>query len=164
MARGASVILRGLVETGQVGVVVCLGGSNAAVLFTHLAPMVPLGVPKILMATSVAEDALVVDIREIQERVDLGTIPGSKHAPRGMLEFWADPASPYYRDWFDKPERRIVLFCAGGGRSALAAVALKEMGFTNVAHLEPGFTGWQQEEQEIENVESTSRWIRRPKP
>lgn len=110
------------------------------------------------------EDALVVDIREIQERVDLGTIPGSKHAPRGMLEFWADPASPYYRDWFDKPERRIVLFCAGGGRSALAAVALKDMGFTNVAHLEPGFTGWQQEQQEIEDVQSTSRWIRRPKP
>ena len=109
------------------------------------------------------DDALVVDIREIQERVDLGTIPGAKHAPRGMLEFWADPASPYYRDWFDRADRRIVLFCAGGGRSALAAVALKDMGFTNVAHLEPGFTGWQDAGEEIEDVRATSRWVRREK-
>ena len=71
-------------------------------------------------------DVLLVDIRELQERVDLGTIPGAKHAPRGMLEFWADPGSPYYRDWF-APERRIVLFCAGGARSALAAKALGDM-------------------------------------
>ena len=109
------------------------------------------------------DDALVVDIREIQERVDLGTIPGAKHAPRGMLEFWADPASPYYRDLFDRADRRIVLFCAGGGRSALAAVALKDMGFTNVAHLEPGFTGWQDAGEEIEDVRATSRWVRREK-
>lgn len=116
------------------------------------------------MKSEVADDdALVVDIREIQERVDLGTIPGSKHAPRGMLEFWADPASPYYRDWFDRPDRRIVLFCAGGGRSALAAVAMRDMGFTNVAHLEPGFGGWQDAGEDIEDVSATSRWVRREK-
>lgn len=105
-------------------------------------------------------DTLVADIREIQERVDLGTIPGSKHAPRGMLEFWADPQSPYYRDWFVE-DKRIVLFCAGGGRSALAAKALMDMGFSNVAHVEPGFTGWQEAGEEIEDVSATSRWVRR---
>lgn len=107
-----------------------------------------------------APNLLLADIREIQERVDLGTIPGSKHAPRGMLEFWADPHSPYHRDWFEE-DRRIVLFCAGGGRSALAAKALMNMGFTNVAHLEPGFTGWQQAGETIEDVSATSRWVRR---
>lgn len=107
-----------------------------------------------------APNLLLADIREIQERVDLGTIPGSKHAPRGMLEFWADPQSPYYRDWFEE-DKRIVLFCAGGGRSALAAKALMDMGFGNVAHLEPGFTGWQQAGEPIEDVSTTSRWVRR---
>lgn len=105
-------------------------------------------------------DTLIADIREIQERVDLGTIPGSKHAPRGMLEFWADPSSPYYREWFQE-DRRIVLFCAGGGRSVLAAKALMDMGFTNVAHLEPGFTGWQDAGEEVQDVRSVSRWVRR---
>ena len=103
---------------------------------------------------------LLLDIREIQERVDLGTIPGSKHAPRGMLEFWADPKSPYYRDWFEEG-RRTVLFCAGGGRSAFAALALIEMGFRDVAHLEPGFSGWQEAGEPIEDTSSTSRWVRR---
>ena len=104
-------------------------------------------------------DVLIVDIREMQERVDLGTIPGAKHAPRGMLEFWADPQSPYYRDWFQE-DRRIVLFCAGGGRSALAAKALGDMGFTNIAHLEPGFKGWRDAAEAVEDVRATSRWRR----
>jgi len=69
------------------------------------------------------DDLLLVDVREIQEYVDLGAIPGARHAPRGMLEFWADPASPYFRDYFT-PEARIVVYCAAGGRSALAAKAL----------------------------------------
>ena len=107
-----------------------------------------------------APDALLADIRELQERVDLGTIPGARHVPRGMLEFWADPASPYYRDWFQE-HGRIVLFCAGGGRSALAAKALKDMGFANVAHLEPGFAGWQEAGEPVEDVRATSRWVRR---
>lgn len=103
---------------------------------------------------------LVVDIREIQERVDSGAIPGSKHVPRGMLEFWADPASEYYRDYFT-PDKRIVLYCAGGGRSALAAQALKDMGFSDVAHVEDGFSGWAKGGKPIEDVASTSRWVRR---
>jgi len=106
------------------------------------------------------DDLLLVDLREIQERVDLGTIPGSKHVPRGMLEFWADPSSPYYRDWFQE-HRRTVVFCAGGGRSVLAVLALEEMGFTNVAHVEEGFRGWKESGRTIEDVSATSRWVRR---
>jgi rhodanese-related sulfurtransferase len=104
-------------------------------------------------------DLLVVDIREIQERVDRGCIPGSVHVPRGMLEFWADPSLDYYREFF-RPERRTILYCAGGGRSALAAKALKEMGYENVAHLEPGFDGWAKTEA-VEDAASTSKWVRR---
>ena len=105
---------------------------------------------------------LLLDIREIQERVDLGTIPGAKHAPRGMLEFWADPKSPYYRNWFQE-ERRTILFCAGGARSALAARTLLDMGFRDVAHLEGGFKAWKEEGRTVENVGATSRWVRRKK-
>ncbi len=105
-------------------------------------------------------DLLLLDIREIQERVDLGTIPGALHAPRGMLEFWADPESVYYRDWF-REDRRTVLFCAAGGRSALAVKALRDMGFKDVAHLEAGFNGWREAGEPVEDVRSTSRWVRR---
>lgn len=105
-------------------------------------------------------DMLLLDIREIQERVDLGTIPGALHAPRGMLEFWADPASVYYRDWF-REDRRTVLFCAAGGRSALAVKALRDMGFSDVAHLEAGFEGWRKSGEAVEDVRATSRWVRR---
>jgi rhodanese-related sulfurtransferase len=105
-------------------------------------------------------ELLLLDIREIQEQVDLGTIPGAKHAPRGMLEFWADPESPYARDWFAE-DRRTILFCASGGRSALAALALQEMGFADVAHLEAGFGGWKEAGAPLEDVASKSRWVRR---
>ncbi len=105
-------------------------------------------------------DLLLLDLREIQERVDLGTIPGSIHVPRGMLEFWASPASPYYREYFTE-DRRTVVFCAGGGRSVLAVLALEDMGFKNVAHVEEGFRGWKEGAHDIEDVASTSRWVRR---
>lgn len=107
-------------------------------------------------------DLLLLDIREIQELVDLGTIPGAIHCARGMMEFWASPASPYYRDYFQE-DKRTVVFCAGGGRSVLATIALKEMGFSNVAHLEAGFSGWQKAGEEIVDFASTSRWMRRPR-
>lgn len=109
-----------------------------------------------------SSDLLLLDIREIQETIDLGTIPGAKHVPRGMLEFWADPASPYYRDYFT-PDKRVVVFCAGGGRSAFAAQALIDMGFTDVAHLEVGFNGWQKAGEPVEDVAGSSRWMRKPK-
>jgi len=105
-------------------------------------------------------DVLLIDLREIQEVVDLGTIPGARNVARGMLEFWADPASPYYRDYFGEDKRTIV-FCAGGGRSVYATLALKEMGYSNVAHLEAGFNGWKKAGGEVQEVASTSKWMRR---
>ncbi len=105
-------------------------------------------------------DLLLLDIREIQERVDLGAIPGSRHCPRGMLEFWASPNSPYYRDYF-RENRRTIVYCAGGGRSVFSTLALLEMGFTDVAHLEPGFSGWLQAGETSEDIASTSKWRRR---
>jgi rhodanese-related sulfurtransferase len=83
----------------------------------------------------------LLDIRDVRERQKLGWIPGSVHVPRGMLEFWLDPTSPYYTGKVD-PEKRIVVYCAQGGRSALAADILREMGFPDIAHFEPGFNGW----------------------
>lgn len=94
----------------------------------------------------------IVDIRDPRERQKLGYIPGSIHVPRGMLEFWLDPTSQYYTGKVD-PEKRIVLHCAGGHRSALAADVLREMGFPNVAHLEPGFNGWAEAGMPVEGGE-----------
>jgi rhodanese-related sulfurtransferase len=99
-------------------------------------------------------DALFVDLREPSEREEHGAIPGAVHAPRGMLEFWADPTSSYYRAEFD-PNRRIILHCAGGGRSALAADTLQHMGYANVAHLDGGFNAWKAAEQPVEGVSTT---------
>ena len=88
-------------------------------------------------------DALLVDVREPGERAENGSIPGAVEAPRGMLEFWADPSSAYHRDEFD-PSRRIILHCASGGRSALAASMMQELGYTNVAHMDGGFNAWKE--------------------
>jgi len=85
--------------------------------------------------------ALLVDLREEDERKRVGTIPEAIPAPRGMLEFWADPTSPYHRPEFD-PEARIILVCASGGRSALAADTLRTLGFGRVAHLDGGVKAW----------------------
>ena len=100
------------------------------------------------------EDALVVDLREPEERQEHGAIPGAVHAPRGMLEFWADPTSSYHRAEFD-PNRRVILHCAGGGRSALAADTLQQMGYANVAHLDGGFNAWKAAERPVEDVQPT---------
>ncbi len=89
-------------------------------------------------------DAVVVDLREPQELEATGMIPGAIHAPRGMLEFYADPSLPYHKDEL-QPDKRIILHCASGGRSALAAKTLKDMGYTNVAHMEGGIKAWQEE-------------------
>ena len=119
-----------------------------------------LSVDELKQEMAETEELLLIDLRELQERVDLGTIPGSRHVARGMLEFWADPHSPYYRDWFTE-SRRIVVYCAGGGRSVYATLALQDMGFENVAHLEVGFNGWKKAGEDIEDVASTSKWVRR---
>ena len=93
------------------------------------------------VAREVAGGAVLVDLREQAELQADGTIPGAVHAPRGMLEFYADPTSPYHRPEFD-PSRRTILFCASGGRSALGAVALADLGYTDVAHLDGGVKAW----------------------
>ncbi|HXY46200.1 MAG TPA: rhodanese-like domain-containing protein [Acidimicrobiales bacterium] len=86
-------------------------------------------------------NAVLVDIRESEERIQNGFIPGAVHLPRGMLEFYADPASPSYRSEI-APDKRVILHCAAGARSALGVRALQELGYTNVAHLEGGFRAW----------------------
>ncbi|MFC5744670.1 rhodanese-like domain-containing protein [Actinomadura rugatobispora] len=88
--------------------------------------------------------AVVVDLREPDEVRRDGAIAGAVLAPRGMLEFWADPACPYHRPEFD-PATRTILYCASGGRSALAARSLKEIGYTDVAHLGGGLTAWEED-------------------
>jgi len=82
-----------------------------------------------------------VDIRDVRELEHEGVIPGAVHAPRGMLEFWVDPDSPYHRDVFAQ-DKEYVLFCAMGWRSALATKALMDMGMERVAHLGGGYTAW----------------------
>ena len=94
------------------------------------------------VAQELEGDALLVDVREPQERKD-ASIPGSLFAPRGMLEFYADATLPYHKEEFT-PDRRIILHCASGGRSALAADTLQQMGYTNVAHLDGGIKAWQE--------------------
>ncbi len=89
------------------------------------------------------DDALLVDVREPGERAENGSIPGAVAAPRGMLEFWADPTSPYHREEF-QPNRRIIFHCASGGRSALAAATLEDLGYERVAHLDGGLKAWKE--------------------
>jgi rhodanese-related sulfurtransferase len=84
---------------------------------------------------------LLVDLREAEERTGRGAIPGAVHAPRGLLEFYADPTNDYHRPQFE-PKQRTILYCAGGARSALAVETLQQLGYTDVAHLEGGFTAW----------------------
>ena len=87
------------------------------------------------------KNTVLIDIRESEELQQNGKISGSVHAPRGMLEFYADETLPYHKPEFDN-DKRLILHCASGGRSALATATLKEMGFTNVAHLDGGIKAW----------------------
>jgi rhodanese-related sulfurtransferase len=89
----------------------------------------------------IASGATVIDIREQSELDATGMIPGAVHVPRGLLEWSADDSTSYHNPALRK-DGRLILHCAGGGRSALAVETLKEMGYTNVAHLETGFNGW----------------------
>lgn len=86
-------------------------------------------------------DTVFVDLRDIRELERQGRMPGAVHAPRGMLEFWVDPDSPYHREVFAQP-KRFVFFCAAGWRSALATKTVQDMGLENVAHIEGGFGAW----------------------
>ena len=83
----------------------------------------------------------IIDIRDVRELAE-GTVLGAYHAPRGMLEFWVDPESPYHKKMFADESKEFILFCGLGWRSALAAKTLQDMGMTNVAHMDGGYTEW----------------------
>lgn len=89
-----------------------------------------------------AAGAVIIDIRDIRELERVGRIPGSKHMPRGMLEFWVDPDSPYFKTIFLE-DVEFVLHCASGWRSALATKTLQDMGLEQVSHIAGGFQAWQ---------------------
>jgi len=96
---------------------------------------------------------VIVDIRDVRERQRSGWIPGSVHAPRGMLEFWVDPDSPYHKPIFGE-DKDFVFHCASGWRSALSTLTLQDMGF-EAAHLAEGFTGWVEAGGQVEGPEAT---------
>ena len=97
-------------------------------------------------------DVVIIDIRDIRERQRTGFIPGSFHAPRGMIEFWVDPESPYHKDVFGQEGKRYILHCASGWRSALTAATLQDMGF-EAAHLKEGFSTWAEQGGPVEKPE-----------
>jgi rhodanese-related sulfurtransferase len=106
------------------------------------------------------EDVVLVDIRDVRELGRDGRVPGAFHAPRGMLEFWIDPESTYFKPAFGQ-DKKYVFFCAGGLRSALATMAVQEMGLTPVCHIAGGFGAWREAGGPIEPVEPK---LPKPKP
>lgn len=109
-----------------------------------------LSVDQVVSEISTGEP-LLVDIRETEELASTGVIPGSVHAPRGMIEFYADPTSPYHRREFG-PERRVILYCASSGRSALAVKTLATLGYSRVGHLDGGLKAWTAAGQPLESM------------
>ena len=97
------------------------------------------------------DDVLFVDLRDPREREREGSIPGAFSCPRGMLEFWIDPESPYAKPVFAEP-KRFVFFCASGWRSALATKTALEMGLDNACHLDGGFTAWRDQGGAVEAI------------
>jgi len=95
---------------------------------------------------------VIVDIRDIRERQRTGAIPGSVHAPRGMIEFWVDPDSPYFKEVFGQEDKTYVFHCASGWRSALTVATLQDMRF-EAAHLKEGFSTWAEKGGPVEPVE-----------
>ncbi len=94
-----------------------------------------------VMALENDEDVVIVDLRDIRELQREGRIPGSFHCPRGMLEFWIDPESPYFKDIFGE-DKHFIFHCASGQRSALAADVAQAMGLKPVAHIKGGYKAW----------------------
>lgn len=99
-----------------------------------------------------SEDHVFVDLRDIREIQREGKIPGAFSCPRGMLEFWIDPASPYHKEVFAQ-DKTFIFYCASGWRSALSARAAMEMGLAPVKHLEGGFSAWKKADAPVETVE-----------
>lgn len=109
--------------------------------------------PEAALKRQQAGEVMLVDIRDVRELEREGRVAGSVHAPRGMLEFWFDPSSPYHKEVFAEAGTTYVLFCAAGWRSALATKSLKDMGFENVAHVEGGFGALREKGAEINPFE-----------
>ena len=99
-----------------------------------------------------ADDVVCVDLRDIRELQREGKVPGAFHAPRGMLEFWVDPDSPYYKDVFGQP-KRFVFYCQSGWRSALATQIVQRMGLQRTCHIGGGFAAWKAAGGPVEVVE-----------
>ena len=99
-----------------------------------------------------ADDVVCVDLRDVRELQREGKIPGAFHAPRGMLEFWVDPDSPYYKDVFGQP-KRFVFYCQSGWRSALATQIVQRMGLQRTCHIGGGFAAWKAAGGPVEVVE-----------
>ncbi len=97
------------------------------------------------------DNSEIIDIRDIRELYRGGKIPGATHAPRGMLEFWADPESEYHRDVFSSG-KKLILYCAKSHRSALATLALQNMGLESICHIDGGFEAWTNAEMPTEEV------------
>ncbi|MEM7290391.1 MAG: rhodanese-like domain-containing protein [Pseudomonadota bacterium] len=95
---------------------------------------------------------LIVDIRDVRERQRTGFIPNSFHAPRGMIEFWVDPDSPYHKEFFTQQGKKYVFHCASGWRSALTVATLQDMGF-EAAHLKEGFGSWERSGGPVEQAQ-----------
>ena len=96
-------------------------------------------------------DVVIVDIRDVRERQRSGFIPNSVHAPRGMVEFWVDPESPYFKEVFGEEGKKYVFHCASGWRSALTVATLQDMGF-EAAHLREGFSTWEKQGGPVEQA------------
>ena len=116
---------------------------NAAELVAEARPQVENLSVEAVESELAAGDVVLVDVREADELDAQGRIAGSIHVPRGMLEFRADPSSPYHQQPLD-PSKRVILHCASGGRSALAARTLQDMGYERVAHLDGGINAWKE--------------------
>lgn len=105
-----------------------------------------------VIAKSTDQNVQIVDIRDVRELKD-GTVTGSYHAPRCMLEFWVDPESPYHKKIWADERKEFILFCGAGWRSALAAKTLQDMGMTNVAHIDGGYAAWVKSGGPVESLE-----------
>ncbi|MGN6549570.1 MAG: rhodanese-like domain-containing protein [Pararhizobium sp.] len=108
--------------------------------------------PQAAQALAANEGALIVDIRDVRELQREGKVPGAFHCPRGMLEFWIDPESPYHKPAFAE-NRTFIFYCASAWRSALATKTAKDMGLEQVKHIDGGFSAWKAAGLPVEAVE-----------
>lgn len=99
------------------------------------------------------DDFQLVDIRDVRELNRDGRVPGAFHAPRGMLEFWISPDSPYFKEFFADESKTYVFFCAAAARSSLAVKTMQDMGMENIAEMDGGFAGWREAGGPIEKKE-----------